>query len=97
MIAYEFQKAVVDILVAKTMKAVEKFKCWTVVVGGGVAANQFLRDEVFKMASQNEMQVWFPPKELSVDNGAMIAAAAFFNFKKQKFDKVVAQPNLYFS
>jgi len=78
-IAFEFQNAVIDVLVTKTLKAAKTFGAKSIVVGGGVAANNFLREALIDMA---DVDVFFPPKNFSVDNGAMIAAAAFF---KQDF------------
>ncbi|MBI3283084.1 tRNA (adenosine(37)-N6)-threonylcarbamoyltransferase complex transferase subunit TsaD [Candidatus Curtissbacteria bacterium] len=95
-IAWEFQNAVVDVLVKKTLKAVKKYKVKTVVVGGGVAANNFLRRELMASSSKLGITVFFPQKDLSVDNGAMIAAAAFFEKNSVNPLKLQADPSLHF-
>ncbi len=77
-IAYEFQEAVTDVLVKKTFAAVKKFGVKSVVVGGGVAANGRLREKMEKAGEEDGEKVFFPEKSLSIDNGAMIAAAAFY-------------------
>ena len=96
LIADEFQKAVVDVLVKKTIKAAENFGCETIVLGGGVAANRLLCSQMADRASRLGIKVYFPSKNLSVDNGAMIAAAAFYNFKKVNPLKLQAEPGLHF-
>lgn len=93
-----FQKTVIDILVRKTMKAAEKYDAKSILLGGGVAANQALRDAIQTSIEDSNQQISFfvPPRNLCTDNGAMIAAAAFFNNKEVDFKKVDANPNLYF-
>lgn len=95
-IAYEFQEAIVDVLVKKTFKAVSKYGVKTVVFGGGVAANSRLRNRMSHTGLKFGVNVLFPEKGLSVDNGAMIAAAAFF--EKDFVDplKLQANPSLHF-
>ncbi len=96
-IAYEFQQAIVDVLVSKTIKAAGKFKAKSIIVGGGVAANKLLRSRLTVHGSQLGIPVRFPPIELCTDNGTVIASAAFFNFKPVPPEKIQAQPGLYFS
>ncbi len=96
-IAYEFQSAIVDVLATKTMRAAKKFNVKSVVVGGGVAANLELRSEFLVHSKKNRIPVFLPSKNLSVDNGSMIAAAAFFSKKFINPTKLQANPGLYFS
>ena len=95
-IAAEFQLAVVDVLVKKTIKASQKFNARSIVVGGGVAANELLRKELRVKSLELKTPVFLPQKNLSVDNGAMIAVAAFHNFKKIDPLKLSADPSLHF-
>jgi N6-L-threonylcarbamoyladenine synthase len=95
-IAGEFQKAAVDVLVKKTVVAAQKFDCQSIVVGGGVAANNQLLSQLADRSSRVGIRVLFPPKTLAVDNGAMIAAAAFFINKKIDPLKLQANPGLHF-
>lgn len=94
-IAYYFQEAVVDVLVTKTLAASEKFAAESIIVAGGVAANNRLRDE-FKKRGEG-LKIFFPDKKFSVDNGAMIAAAAFFNQDFSNPLKLSASPSLHFN
>ena len=66
-------------------------------MGGGVAANSELRSRMSDVGRQNKIEVFFPPKELAIDNGAMIAAAAFFEQKFVHPLRLQADPSLYFS
>jgi N6-L-threonylcarbamoyladenine synthase len=86
-LAAAIQEAVVDVLATKTSKAVRGFKASQIVVGGGVAANQRLREVLVKRLPG---KVHFPSPQLSVDNAATIAAAAFFNYQPTTWEKVRA-------
>ncbi|MEK7559976.1 MAG: hypothetical protein AAB522_01595, partial [Patescibacteria group bacterium] len=98
-IAYEFEQAVVDVLVHKTEKAIKKYKPKSLVVGGGVAANKTLRCEVENLIKKNNLEIslHLSPLWLTGDNAAMIAAAAYFKARAKKFakpEKIKAQGNL---
>jgi N6-L-threonylcarbamoyladenine synthase len=73
-VAASFQKALVDALVEKTVRAAKEFKVTEILLAGGVSANQALRRE---MKARSELPVRYPPLSLCTDNGAMIAAAAY--------------------
>jgi N6-L-threonylcarbamoyladenine synthase len=76
-IAASFQEAIVDVLVAKTMRAATERGVSAVSVTGGVSANSRLR-EVFRDACREKnLEVFFPELSLCTDNAAMIAAAGF--------------------
>jgi N6-L-threonylcarbamoyladenine synthase len=76
-VSASFQDALVAILVEKTARAAEKFKATEVLIAGGVSANQHLRQE---MRRATELPVRYPPLNLCTDNGAMIAAAAYYRY-----------------
>jgi N6-L-threonylcarbamoyladenine synthase len=73
-LAASYQRAIVDALVARTRKALERTGLERLAIGGGVAANSELRDAVTRLG----VPVWVPPMELCTDNAAMIAGAARF-------------------
>jgi N6-L-threonylcarbamoyladenine synthase len=75
-----FQRAVVDDLVAKTLAAARESLAQTLFVTGGVAANSELRATFEREAAQEGVPVFFPSRQLSTDNAAMIAAAAYPKF-----------------
>jgi N6-L-threonylcarbamoyladenine synthase len=72
-----FQEAVVQDLVRKTLRAAEKLEAQSLIVTGGVAANQHLRGAFESRAGAQGLRVYFPSRALSTDNAAMIAAAAY--------------------
>jgi N6-L-threonylcarbamoyladenine synthase len=73
-IAASFQKTAVEILLRSLFRAVEDTGLKTIVAGGGVAANSYLRAV---LAEHNDLHCIFPPLELCGDNGAMIAGIAY--------------------
>jgi N6-L-threonylcarbamoyladenine synthase len=73
-IAASFQKTAVEILLRALFRAAEDTGINTIVSGGGVAANSFLRA---KLAEQQKLRCVFPPPELCGDNGAMVAGLGF--------------------
>ena len=75
-IAAEFEAAIVDVLVAKSLAALERCGVADLVVAGGVGANAQLRARLHKVAAREGFGVYFPPAEFCTDNGAMIAFAA---------------------
>jgi N6-L-threonylcarbamoyladenine synthase len=98
-IALEFENAVVDTLVYKTKKAIDKYGAKTLIVAGGVASNKHLRNEIKKTFSKN-VQILFPDKKLSTDNSIMIGIVGYLQFikKKGKFgngSKIKANGNLH--
>jgi len=72
-VAYAFQKSVVETLTDKSLRACALYKIKTLLIGGGVAANSMLRDTLKSKASQQGVDVYFPPMALCLDNAAMIA------------------------
>ena len=85
-IAKAFQDSVIDVLVAKTIRAAEEFGCSAIVLVGGVAANRPLRET---MQRSSTLPVVTPPIPLCTDNGAMIARAGldrFLNGARDGFD-----------
>jgi N6-L-threonylcarbamoyladenine synthase len=78
-LAASFQAAVIDVLVAKTMRAVRETGCNRVVLGGGVASNRALRD-VFESALEPNGTLHHPSARMATDNAAMIGSAAVFRF-----------------
>lgn len=85
-IATAFEDAVVDVLVTKTLRAIEKYKPRTVVLAGGVAANSRLRQEL-KLKIVNcklKINLMIPPLDLCGDNAVMIGLAAYYRIQSGK-------------
>src|SRR5262245_10457731 len=80
-VAASFQEAVVDQLVDKLLAAADAADAPTLVLGGGVAANSRLRERVADAGQSTGRRVLLPTRELCTDNGAMIAAAAWWQLR----------------
>ncbi len=70
------EAAIVDVLAAKSIKAVKQTGMKRLVVAGGVGANSHLRSRLAQAMAKLGGEVFFPPLDLCTDNGAMIAYAA---------------------
>jgi N6-L-threonylcarbamoyladenine synthase len=81
-IAASFQETVINTLVKKSLLACEMKKVDRLLVGGGVAANSRLRERFYQEAKKNNLNVYFPAKELCIDNAAMVAGLGYQLFRK---------------
>lgn len=82
----EFEDAVVEVLITKTLKAAQRYGARAVVVGGGVSANQWLRSELLRRGKEfnRDLEIYFPTKQLSTDNALMITLAGYFKSQRTK-------------
>jgi N6-L-threonylcarbamoyladenine synthase len=97
-IALEFENAVIETLVYKTIKAKNKYDAKTVIVSGGVSSNKYLRQQMKKFIGKN-IKLLFPGKGLATDNSIMIGIAGYLQFIKNKGktikpDKIKAEGGL---
>lgn len=90
------QRAIVDVLILKTMQAVSKYQVKSLLLGGGVAANELLKKEFTFRSLDLGIKLFIPPSYLCTDNAAMIASAGFYNNKKKSWKEVNADPELYY-
>lgn len=81
-IAAEFQAAIVDVLVAKSLTALDRTGLKQLVVAGGVGANRLLRERLSQAARKKGVDVFYPEMEFCTDNGAMIAFAGALRLRK---------------
>ena len=77
-LARGFQDAVIDVLVAKTLRAVEATGYRRAVLGGGVACNRALRAALAAALAERGATLHAPSPRIATDNAAMIARAGFF-------------------
>lgn len=92
------QQAITSVLIKKTLKAAQEYTVKSILLSGGVAANQTLKDS-FQQTINTQMptvKFYAPAKNLCTDNGAMIAAAAFYHYQVTLWKNVNANPELYF-
>lgn len=78
--AASFQKTAVDILIKKLQTAATDRPVKSILLAGGVSANQLLRQELEQNFAKTH-QVYFPEPKFSTDNGAMVASAAYFSIQ----------------
>jgi len=95
-IAASFQAAVVDVLIAKALRAAKKYKVKHLMLAGGVGRNSSLRQKLEKKCHRIGLQVHLPAPKYCTDNAAMIASAAYFLYQQGRTSDLTldADPNL---
>ena len=82
-LAAGFQESVVDVLTAKLLDMAQRYGARGLVLGGGVTANARLRQRVL---AESALPAVIPPPVLCTDNGAMIAASAYYQYQRGQVD-----------
>ena len=89
-LAAEVEAAIVEVLVAKSLSALERTDLTRLVVAGGVGANRLLRHQLTERAQSRGYTVYYPALELCTDNGAMIAFAGAKRLEGREEDDVLS-------
>ena len=84
-VAASFQKAVIEVLVQKSLEALNEAKLGTLALAGGVAANSALEVRLREAAEKQDIRFYFPSKTLCTDNAAMIACRGYYQSKAGHF------------
>lgn len=84
-VAASFQKAVIEVLVQKSLEALNEAKLGTLALAGGVAANSALEVRLREAAEKQDIRFYFPSKTLCTDNAAMIACRGYYQSKAKLF------------
>ncbi len=82
--AASFQRAVIETLIKKTEKAIKELRTKTLLVGGGVLANDQIREELKILSRRANISLFLPSKRYCGDNAVMIALAAYLNYCQDK-------------
>jgi N6-L-threonylcarbamoyladenine synthase len=90
-IAFDFENAILDVLISKTLKAAIDLNIDSIVVSGGVSANKRLRER-FENEKRNK-NIFFPDIAFSTDNGAMIAYMGYLKYDKALKNSLEINPN----
>lgn len=80
-VAKSIEEAITDVLVKKSLLAIEQTGIKQLVISGGVSANQTLRNKFDSLAQKRGFKIFYPPLKLCTDNGAMIALVGAYRFK----------------
>lgn len=81
-----FQHTVINYLLDKLTQAADQTGIREIALAGGVAANKYLRNELYKRAGENGWNTYIPDFHFCTDNAAMVAITAHFKFEKGQFD-----------
>ncbi len=84
-ICASFQHAVIEVLVAKTVKAALQLGVNNVVLGGGVSANDHLRKTMKEVCQEHALELYLPQPQYCTDNAAMIAMAGYLCHNEQEY------------
>ncbi|MDM8534691.1 tRNA (adenosine(37)-N6)-threonylcarbamoyltransferase complex transferase subunit TsaD [Clostridiaceae bacterium HSG29] len=95
-VAASFQAAVVEVLVENAKKVCKNMKMDKIVLAGGVAANNGLREALDSMGKEEGISIYYPSKILCTDNAAMIGCAGAYRYERKMFgsEETIAIPNL---
>jgi len=93
-IAASFQAAMIDVLVKKTERAIKKIDAKTVLLGGGVAANNKLRIKLQQLcdSAKPAKKLLIAPKQYCTDNAVMVASLGYHKFKSKLFEDLTIEP-----
>ena len=81
-VAASFQQAVIEVLVEKAIRLAKERRSSKIVMAGGVAANEGLRNMMEQRGKEENIKILYPSRVLCTDNAAMIGSAAYFNYIK---------------
>lgn len=84
-LAASLQATIIDILIDKLAKAVDKTGVKTVAIGGGVSANSGVRAAVQEFCDQRGLTAFIPERAFTTDNAAMVAIAGYYKYLDRKF------------
>lgn len=94
-VARSFQSSAIDVLIDKAIKACKEKKRKVLTVGGGVAANGYLRENLKKACEKHKIKLVLPEKKLCTDNACMIGAEGYLQYLKGNFADLTLNAKAY--
>ncbi|PIU16392.1 tRNA (adenosine(37)-N6)-threonylcarbamoyltransferase complex transferase subunit TsaD [bacterium (Candidatus Gribaldobacteria) CG08_land_8_20_14_0_20_39_15] len=93
--AREIQQVVIDVLLKKTLRAAKEYQAKAIILGGGVASNQNLKQQFKVKSAKLKVDFLVPEKNFCTDNAAMVGISACFHFKnKQQWKYIKPRANI---
>jgi len=92
-LALEFEEAVSEVLIYKTRQAIEEFGVHHLIIGGGVSANKYLREQFQTLADEYNIPLHVPDLSLWGDNALMINLAGYKRFVNKKYPEDITRVN----
>lgn len=93
MLALEFENSITDVIVAKVKQAMYETRAQTLIVGGGVSANNHIRFALKELADSEGFTLFVPDRNLSTDNGLMIASTGLLHIAEGVEPKIKLRAN----
>ncbi|MFW0870935.1 MAG: tRNA (adenosine(37)-N6)-threonylcarbamoyltransferase complex transferase subunit TsaD [Patescibacteria group bacterium] len=90
-LALEFEEAVAEVLIHKTRQAIGAYDVQNLIVGGGVSANAYLREQFQTLADEYSISLYLPDLSLSGDNALMINLAGYQRFIHKKYPSSITR------
>lgn len=91
-LAASLQKTIIDILIDKLSKAVDRTGIRTIAIGGGVSANSGVRAAVQRFCDERGLTAFIPKRAFTTDNAAMVAIAGYYKFLRKDFCRYDSTP-----
>ncbi len=95
-LCFAVQDAIFDMIIATTTRAIQDHSVKSLIIGGGVSANQTLANKFKQKTDELGIALFVPERKYSTDNAAMIGAAALVHPNQQDWRTIAANPELYF-
>jgi N6-L-threonylcarbamoyladenine synthase len=93
MLALEFENAITDVIVSKVKQAMYETRAQTLIVGGGVSANNHIRFALKELSDNEGFALFLPDRQLSTDNALMIASTGLLHIAEDVTPKVKLRAN----
>lgn len=95
-LAASIQETIANVLIKKTLNASQRHKVNSIILGGGVIANNRLREKIVSEIKKlkTKIKLFLPSTSFCTDNAATVGSCAFFNYHPQPWSKVFARPDL---